>query len=143
MSYYLNKISLVYTDAPRPWGIYFQDSATPQMEGLIELHDNIMFYLIIILFGVGWILSSVVYNYSNSKSLISHKYLNHGKYVPIQKYSKFNIKLYISVRTYTTLSNSSSHENINYVKKYEDAFFSLIWEKIYILKTKVNQEFTC
>jgi hypothetical protein len=40
-------------DAPRPWGLYFQDSATPQMEGLVELHDNIMFYLVIILFGVG------------------------------------------------------------------------------------------
>ena len=30
-----------------PWGIYFQDSATPQMEGLVELHDNIMYYLVI------------------------------------------------------------------------------------------------
>lgn len=40
-------------DSPRPWGLYFQDSATPQMEGLVELHDNIMFYLVIILFGVG------------------------------------------------------------------------------------------
>lgn len=40
-------------DTPRPWGLYFQDSATPQMEGLVELHDNIMFYLVIILFGVG------------------------------------------------------------------------------------------
>jgi hypothetical protein len=40
-------------DAPSPWGLYFQDSATPQMEGLVELHDNIMFYLVIILFGVG------------------------------------------------------------------------------------------
>ena len=39
-------------DAPRPWGIYFQDSASPQMEALIELHNNIMFYLIIILFVV-------------------------------------------------------------------------------------------
>ena len=28
-----------YLDAPMPWGLYFQDSATPQMEGLIELHD--------------------------------------------------------------------------------------------------------
>ena len=37
-----------------------------------------MFYLIIILFGVGWILSSVVRNYSSEKSPISHKYLNHG-----------------------------------------------------------------
>ena len=43
----------ILCDAPRPWGIYFQDSASPQMEGLVELHDNIMFYLIIILFGVG------------------------------------------------------------------------------------------
>jgi cytochrome c oxidase subunit 2 len=42
-----------YNDTPSPWGIYFQDSATPQMEGLEELHDNIMFYLVIILFGVG------------------------------------------------------------------------------------------
>jgi cytochrome c oxidase subunit 2 len=40
-------------DVPSPWGLYFQDSSTPQMEGLVELHDNIMFYLVIILFGVG------------------------------------------------------------------------------------------
>lgn len=67
-----------YCDAPRPWGLYFQDSAAPQMEGLVELHDNIMFYLIIILFGVGWVLVSVITNYNSSKSPISHKYLNHG-----------------------------------------------------------------
>jgi len=40
-------------DTAIPWGLYFQDSATPQMEGLVELHDNIMFYLVIILFSVG------------------------------------------------------------------------------------------
>ena len=45
----------LYLDAPSAWGIYFQDSATPQMEGLIELHDNIMYYLVLILFAVGWI----------------------------------------------------------------------------------------
>jgi len=55
-------------DAPRPWGLYFQDSATPQMEGLVELHNNIMFYLVIILFGVGWIMISIVRNYNNVKS---------------------------------------------------------------------------
>ncbi len=25
-----------YCDAPRPWGLYFQDSAAPQMQGLVE-----------------------------------------------------------------------------------------------------------
>ena len=43
-------------DAPRPWEMYFQDSASPQMEALAELHDNIMFYLVIILFGLCFIL---------------------------------------------------------------------------------------
>ena len=32
----------VRLDVPSPWGIYFQDSATPQMEGVVELHDNIL-----------------------------------------------------------------------------------------------------
>ena len=70
-------------DAPTPWGIYFQDSATPQMEGLIELHDNIMYYLIMILFSVGWILFSIVRNYNNKSSSFSHKYLNHGTLIEL------------------------------------------------------------
>lgn len=58
-----------------------------QMEGLVELHDNIMFYLIIILFGVSWILTSVIRNYASSRSPISHKYLNHGTDVPVHNNS--------------------------------------------------------
>jgi len=70
-------------DAPTAWGIYFQDSATPQMEGLVELHDNIMYYLVIILFSVGWILLSIIRNYISNKSPISHKYLNHGTLIEL------------------------------------------------------------
>lgn len=70
-------------DAPRPWGLYFQDSATPQMEGLVELHDNILFYLVIILFGVGWILASIIRSYKSIESPISHKYLSHGTLIEL------------------------------------------------------------
>ena len=81
---YLNvSYNTEYCDTPRPWGVYFQDSATPQMEGLVELHDNILFYLVIILFGVGWILVSIARNYTNEKSPISHKYLNHGTLIEL------------------------------------------------------------
>jgi ubiquinol-cytochrome c reductase cytochrome b subunit len=76
-------LSVDYCDSPRPWGLYFQDSATPQMEGIVELHDNILFYLVIILFGVGWILLSVIRNYTNTESPISHKYLNHGTLIEL------------------------------------------------------------
>ena len=75
-------------DAPRAWGLYFQDSASPQMEALVELHDNIMYYLVAILFAVGWIQGAIIRNFDSSRSPISNKYLNHGKSVPAQKCSK-------------------------------------------------------
>ena len=70
-------------DAPRPWGLYFQDSASPQMEALVELHDNIMFYLTIILFAVGWILTSIVVKFVFTKSAISNKYVSHGTLIEL------------------------------------------------------------
>ena len=72
-----------YNDAPRAWGLYFQDCASPSMESLIELHDHLMFYLMIILFGVAWMLLSTVRNYVNSKSLISNKFVNHGTLIEL------------------------------------------------------------
>lgn len=128
--------TFIYLDAPTAWGIYFQDSATSQMEGLVELHDNIMYYLILILFSVGWILLSIIINYGEKKAPISHKYLNHGIQVPIQKCSKNNylcgqensvrIKNNL-IRTYSSTPYSSppsknSSDNICHVKVYENAF---------------------
>ena len=72
-----------FCDSPRPWGLYFQDSATPQMEGIVELHDYIMFYLFIILFGVVWIMVSIVRSFYKYNSPISHKYLNHGTLIEL------------------------------------------------------------
>jgi group I intron endonuclease len=54
--------------------------------------------------------------------------MNHGKFVPIQKCSKFNTflksKMYTCIRTYTTLSSNplSDKNKINYVKIYEDSY---------------------
>jgi len=83
MIVFINNFLLSYLDSPSAWGIYFQDSATPQMEGLIELHDNIMYYLVIILFSVGWVLLSITINFVSTKSPISHKYLNHGTLIEL------------------------------------------------------------
>ena len=81
--YIAASLKQISCDAPRPWGINFQDSATPQMEGLVELHDNILFYLAIILFSVGWILWSVVRTFANNKSPISYKYVSHGTLIEL------------------------------------------------------------
>lgn len=135
MFFLINKLVMNF-DAPSPWGIYFQDSATPQMEGLNELHDNIMYYLVVILFAVGWILLSIVINYISTKSPISHKYLNHGRDVPIQKCFKFkgNLRLVNNnnkyIRSYSTTSSSGpktkslglSQKDHNSIKLYQDPY---------------------
>lgn len=81
LNYVLNIFN--YCDSPSPWGLYFQDSASPLMEGLIELHNNIMYYLVIILFAVGWIMVSIIKNYRYIISPISHKYSNHGTLIEL------------------------------------------------------------
>jgi ubiquinol-cytochrome c reductase cytochrome b subunit len=81
--YYSNNFNNILLDAPTPWGLYFQDSATPQMEALEELHDNILFYLAVILFAVGWILISVMRNYTNKNSPVSLKHVRHGTLIEL------------------------------------------------------------
>jgi cytochrome c oxidase subunit II len=76
-----NILNILFFDAPVAWGLYFQDSATPQMEGLIELHDNVMYYLVLILFAVGWVLFSIMWNFVGER--MSHKYLNHGTVIEL------------------------------------------------------------
>src|ERR1700742_2857766 len=77
----LNIISPVWNDAPEPWQLGFQDGASPSYEGIVELHDQIMFYLVIILLGVTWVLSSIILN-SNSNKIV-HKYHNHGTLIEL------------------------------------------------------------
>jgi len=79
----LTTIFVSLCDAPKPWGLYFQDSASPQMEALVELHNDIMFYLFAILFSVGWILLSVIRNFVYPYNKISNKYLNHGTLIEL------------------------------------------------------------
>jgi len=122
----LSLFNTIYNDAPQPWQIGFQDSAAPGFTGIVELHNTIFFYLIVICVGVFWVLGSSVYYFNIKKSPIIHKYLNHGKYVPIQKCSKLKNNLikngvYISKQTYSTLSKNSL-KNKNCVKFYENLF---------------------
>ena len=80
---FISLILNLQLDAPTPWGLYFQDSASPQMEGIEELHNNIMFYLAIILFTVTWVIINIIRNFVAKKSPIAHKYMNHGTLIEL------------------------------------------------------------
>nr|YP_002836211.1 cytochrome oxidase subunit 2 [Nakaseomyces bacillisporus]CAX36941.1 cytochrome oxidase subunit 2 [Nakaseomyces bacillisporus] len=74
-------IQIINNDVPTPYAMGFQDSATPNQEGILELHDNIMFYLLIILGLVSWMLYTIVSTYS--KNPMAYKYIKHGQTIEI------------------------------------------------------------
>jgi group I intron endonuclease len=136
-------------DAPRAWGLYFQDSASPQMEALVELHDNIMYYLVAILFSVGWIQGAIIKNFDSSKAPISNKYLNHGINVPTQKYSKFSVinplnhKVLFPVRTYSTSTDKEQDKyNIQESNVHKDNINPLVYVTAYSMKKTIIKENT-
>ena len=80
-SYLKNFIGVINTDASEHWSLYFQESATPVAEGVIRLHDDIMFYIILIVVGVIWMILAIIYKFKNAA--FTHKYLTHGTLVEI------------------------------------------------------------
>jgi cytochrome c oxidase subunit 2 len=80
-------LSLIFNpsrcDAPEPWQIGFQDGSTPTFEGIVELHNSIFFYLVVIFIGVSWVITSVILNFSSNKNPIVYKYLNHGTAIEV------------------------------------------------------------
>lgn len=61
------------------WKIGFSDSGTRVGEYIITLHNEIMYYLIVIIITVVWMLKCVI-----SRSIkISLKYMNHGKWIEL------------------------------------------------------------
>jgi cytochrome c oxidase subunit 2 len=80
---FLSFFNIIQNDSPEPWQISFQDGASPGFTGIVELHNNIFFYLVVISILVFWMLGSTIYNYDANRSRITHKYLVHGTIIEV------------------------------------------------------------
>ena len=80
---YFSIFNTIYNDAPQPWQLGFQDSAAPGFTGIVELHNTIFFYLVVICVSVFWVIGSIMYYFNNNNSPIVHKYLNHGTLIEL------------------------------------------------------------
>ena len=52
--------------------------AAPGFTGIVELHNTILFYLIVICIAVFWILFSIINYYNHKNAPFVYKYMNHG-----------------------------------------------------------------
>lgn len=83
--FFSTSLAPIFNDAPEPWQFGFQDGASPSHEGITELHDTIFFYLVVICFGVLWVLTSVILSFrttTNSEKMV-YKYANHGTLIEL------------------------------------------------------------
>jgi cytochrome c oxidase subunit 2 len=55
-------------DAPVPWQMTFQEAATPIMEGIISLHNDVMGIIVFITIFVCWMLARALYLFSEDKN---------------------------------------------------------------------------
>nr|YP_009092494.1 cytochrome c oxidase subunit 2 [Cyanoptyche gloeocystis]AIM52080.1 cytochrome c oxidase subunit 2 [Cyanoptyche gloeocystis] len=78
----LTKNNINFCERAEPWQILFQDSASPSMEGIINLHHDLMFFLIFIACFVLWILTRAVVMFSANNNKIPSS-VTHGTFIEI------------------------------------------------------------
>lgn len=108
-------------DAPSPWGIYFQDSASPQSEGLIELHEwNTVIILFIIFIDTVNDLLSFLSAPLKEVSLFLYVYISIyiKKNIRLKRLHLHNLSVinywFNSCMSIATTYNKKSHSNIKY-----------------------------
>ncbi|GAQ93812.1 cytochrome c oxidase subunit 2 (mitochondrion) [Klebsormidium nitens] len=74
--------SRAWMDAPEAWQLGFQDAATPMMQGIIDLHQDIFFFAIIILVFVLWMLLRSLWHFYYSNNPIPERIV-HGTTIEI------------------------------------------------------------
>ena len=67
---YIINSQLTFLDMAEPWQLGFQDPATPVMEGIINFHHDLMFFLIIITVFVCWMLFRVITLFDEKKNKV-------------------------------------------------------------------------
>jgi len=97
----------VFYDAPSEWQYGFQDPASPIMEGIIDLHHDLCFFLILVSVFVSLILFNIIYYFNTTnfnmklrvkkwvqeeirEILIDMVYIWHGLTIRLVKYANEN-----------------------------------------------------
>nr|UGV20254.1 cytochrome c oxidase subunit 2 [Melampyrum roseum] len=75
-------LTIAPCDAAEPWQLGSQDAATPMMQGIIDLHHDIFFFLILIFVFVSWILVRALWHFHYQKNPIPQRIV-HGTTIEI------------------------------------------------------------
>lgn len=66
--------NIILCDAAEPWQLGLQDPATPIMEGIINFHNHLMFFMVFIAMFVFWMLIKILTSYTSDVNKTSEKF---------------------------------------------------------------------
>ena len=75
-------LTIAPCDAAEPWQLGSQDAATPMMQGIMDLHHDIFFFLILILVFVSWMLVRALWHFHYKTNPIPQRIV-HGTTIEI------------------------------------------------------------
>lgn len=70
-------------DSPERWQVGFQDPASPIMQGVIDFHHDLFFFLIVIMTFVFWLLVKVIFTFNSFSNKNVVKVINYGTIIEI------------------------------------------------------------
>jgi cytochrome c oxidase subunit 2 len=74
--------SLAKCDIAEKWQVGFQDPATPIMEGIVNLHHDLMFFICVVLIFVTWMLGRTLWHFEYTQNPVP-SLLTHGTLIEI------------------------------------------------------------
>lgn len=76
-------LTQAFLDSPEAWQVGFQDPASPIMQGIIEFHHDLFFFLIVILTFVFWLLLKIVLSFNSFVNKDIVKTISYGTIIEI------------------------------------------------------------
>lgn len=73
----------IFSDASKSWQLTFQDPATPVMEGIINFHNDLMFFLVAIVISVCWILARCIMLFNENNTNVERNKIVQGHTIEI------------------------------------------------------------
>jgi cytochrome c oxidase subunit 2 len=74
--------SKTHCDAAEPWQLGFQDPASPMMQGIIDMHHDIMFFIVGVVIFVSWMMGRCLMHFHESQSPVPDNVI-HGTAIEI------------------------------------------------------------
>lgn len=133
----------MFYDAPSSWQLGFQDPASPIMEGIIDLHHDLCFFLILVSVFVSWVLFNIIYYFNSTNYNLKvriqkwvHEEVRETLLDLVNMWYSFTIKLV----DYSAKNKDNGLVNLLAQKCYNLTMLFIYWENTYFNKWYHDKE---